>query len=68
MDNRINNIELKTVDLSANGICIISPSFFEFKNITDLEIFINDRKVETKVRYIRSENFNEGYKISFSLR
>lgn len=66
MDNRINNIELKTFDLSANGICIISPSFFEFKNITDLEVFINDRKVETKVRYIRSENFNEGYKISFS--
>lgn len=65
-DSKINNIELKTVNLSANGICICSPKLFDFKNITDLDLFINNKKIETKVNYIRNGKFNEGYEISFS--
>ena len=59
-------INAKTVNISANGICICIPNLL----ITEEEAYISfptlTKNIETRVKYIRSEKTNEGYLISFA--
>ena len=56
----------KTVDISANGVSIIIPELAFSEEDSDIEIMINEKIIQTKIRYVRSERINEGYKISFT--
>lgn len=55
-----------TVDLSANGVSIIIPELAFSEDDSDIEIMINEKIIQAKIRYVRSERVNEGYKISFT--
>ena len=55
-----------TYDISANGVCINLPNLHISENEdAKLSLFIDGREVSTKVKYVRSEKVNEGYKMSF---
>lgn len=56
----------KTVDISANGVSIIIPELIFSEEGSEIEIMLNERIIQAKVQYIRSEKIDEGYKISFT--
>lgn len=55
-----------TADISANGVSIILINPITTGINPELSININNRYVQTPVRYIRSEKFDKGYKLSFA--
>lgn len=55
----------KTVDISANGVSVILSSLANFDERTSLVLVINGKPIKTKVKYVRSESVDEGYRISF---
>ena len=57
---------VKTVDISANGVSLYSPELFISSTDAELVININGKKVQTKARYIRSERFGDAYRVSFA--
>lgn len=54
-----------TADISANGVSINLPNHIISENLSELIIDIDGIKIVTKVRYIRSEKTDNGYRISF---
>lgn len=56
----------KTVDISANGISIVIPELIFSEEGSEIEIMLNERIIQAKIQYIRSEKLDEGYKISFT--
>ena len=54
------------VDISANGISIELPTHSISEGASEIEIGINSKIVLAKIRYVRSEKTNNGYKISFA--
>lgn len=65
-NNLTKEFETNTIDISANGVCIFIPKYLDFQNISNISIYIKNKKIETNVRYIRAENINDGYKVSFT--
>lgn len=61
----VNRIKASTFDISANGVSIIVDTHLISKTDSELDIAIDGRNIKTKVRYVRSEKVDEGYKISF---
>jgi c-di-GMP-binding flagellar brake protein YcgR len=54
----------KSLDLSANGISILTENF---ENIPDeIIIFINNTPIPTTVQHIRTEEYSDKYKMSFT--
>ena len=53
-------------DISANGISIIMPVHIFPEDNAEIEVLTDGKTVKTGVRYIRSERFNDGYKLSFT--
>ena len=60
------NLNTQTSDISANGVSIIVPSLEVYSGDAYLNITIPEKKIKTKVKFIRSEKIDEGYKISFT--
>lgn len=58
-------VDAKTIDISANGVSILASHLIISNNDIDLLIKIKDKIIKTKSRYVRSESFGDGYKISF---
>lgn len=56
----------KTVDISANGVSIMIPELVFSEAGSDIEIMLNERIIQAKVQYVRSEKLDEGYKVSFT--
>lgn len=56
----------KTVDISANGVSILLPKHIISERNSELYIIINNKPFRTKIKFVRSEKVNEGYKISFT--
>jgi len=54
------------VDISANGVSIIIPELAFSETGSDIEIMLNERIIQAKVQYVRSEKLDEGYKVSFT--
>lgn len=54
-----------TADISANGISINLPKHIIPENLAELTINIDGVQIVTKIRYIRSEKTDDGYRISF---
>lgn len=59
-------LEGETYDLSANGISIIINSLIVSETPAKLMISMPDKKITTKINYVRSEKLDKGYKVSFS--
>lgn len=59
-------INSETVNISANGICIKTPSLIISEENTHICFSISDKTIKTNVKYIRSEKTNDGYLVSFS--
>ena len=56
----------KTVDISANGICINLPQHIISETHSEISVNINGHVINTKIKYVRSQKTADGYKISFS--
>ena len=63
-ENKFINIKTKTVDISANGVTILLASMGATTGALYLNIEANGRKIKTKVKYIRSEKTDSGYRVS----
>lgn len=66
LDNEIKDLEAKTIDISANGVSILLPINAVADNFADIVMAINGKLVQSRVRYIRTEKLEEGYKLSFT--
>ena len=62
------NIDTRTTDISANGVSIITPNIEINTGEAYLNISVFNKKIKTKVKFIRSEKVDSGYKISFSYK
>ena len=54
-----------TADISANGVSIIMPVHIFSEEDAEIEMMVEERLIRTKIRYIRSEKLDSGYKLSF---
>lgn len=57
--------QAQTTDISANGVSIILPVHVFSEDDADIEIMVEERLISAKIRYIRSEKIDDGYKLSF---
>ena len=58
-------IKAQTYDISANGVSLIFPIHEISVNNANLCLKINDKEINTKLKFIRSEKCENGYKFSF---
>ena len=56
----------QTFDISANGVSIILPVHAFSEEDAEIDIMIDGRTVHSKIKYVRSEKLEDGYKLSFS--
>lgn len=65
-DDELVRINAKTVNLSANGICICVPKPLVTEQDAYVSFSAGAKNIETRIRFIRSEKTNEGYNMSFA--
>ncbi len=65
LNGEIINIQTQTADISASGVSLTLPQREIGNEIAWLSITANNRQVKTKVKYIRDEKTESGYKMSF---
>lgn len=65
-NDSVKEFTAKTADISANGISLILPVHAISETSSGISVSINGRVVQAKVRFVRSEKVEEGYKISFA--
>jgi hypothetical protein len=56
----------QTIDISANGVSIVLPNHVFSEDDAEIEMMVEERLVCAKMRYVRSEKTDDGYKISFT--
>lgn len=56
----------QTVDISANGVSIVLPNHVFSEDDAEIEMMVEERLICTKIRYVRSEKTENGYKLSFT--
>ena len=61
----VEEIFSKTVNISANGVSITAEEYAVSSQDAALLININGRKIQTKIKFIRSDKIDDGYKLSF---
>ena len=54
------------VDISANGVSIELPTHSISEGASEIEIGVKSKIILAKIRYVRSEKTNDGYRISFA--
>lgn len=65
-DGKIREFPTRTFDISANGISIFLPMHIISQDDCEISILINGKKITAKIRFIRSEKVDSGYKLSFT--
>jgi len=55
-----------TADISANGVSIILPVHVFSEEDAEIEMMVKEKLITAKIRYIRSEKIENGYKLSFT--
>lgn len=63
--DKIKEFKTYTCDISANGISIFLPTH-EISDESEIEIAFNDIKISARIRYVRSEKIENGYRLSFT--
>jgi len=66
IDGKIEHYKAKTYDISANGVSIVLPEHLISVEDCYLEILVEGIEIRTKIRYIRSEKTDDGYKLSYT--
>ncbi len=66
VDGEIKKIDSKTVDISANGVCVILSEQIVSSKDSEMVLNINNKSISALVRYVRKEESIEGYKTSFA--
>ena len=64
-DGQTESYTTKTLDISANGVSILLPNHIFSESESEIEMMVEERLICTKIRYIRSEKYENGYKLSF---
>ena len=54
------------VNLSANGVCALFPNYFLTNGECSFKFKLDGKDFILKSKYIRSENYNNNYKVSFT--
>ena len=65
-ENQIKKFTTHTYDISANGVSIVMPVHEISTDDADIEIDFNNIKIAAKIKYVRSEKLEDGYKLSFT--
>lgn len=67
IEDEAGNREYQTqiCDISANGVSIFLP-VHDISDEASIEISFNEIKIAARIRYVRSERLEEGYKLSFT--
>lgn len=65
VDKELQDIKVKTFDISANGICLFIPDNVQYQNINELTINIENNFIKIKVKYIRAVKLEKGSKVSY---
>lgn len=65
-EDKIKEFTTHTLDISANGVSIFMPVHEISNEEAEIEIAFGDIKISARIKYIRSEKFEEGYKLSFT--
>ena len=55
-----------TCDISANGVSFELPEPVYTDYDSEMDIMVEERLIHTKIKYIRNEKSNNGYRLSFS--
>ena len=66
VNDEFKNYTTQTFDISANGVSIILPEHAVSEDDAEIDMMVNEKIVHAKIRYIRSEKTDGGYKISFT--
>lgn len=65
-NDEIKEFNAKVVDISANGVSIELPTHSISEGASEIEIGVKSKIILAKIRYVRSEKTNDGYRISFA--
>ena len=65
-DNEIRKITTTTCDISANGVSVILPDNRENDTNTEIVIYVSNRTISAKLRYVRCDKIDYGYKLSYA--
>ncbi len=65
-EDKIKEFTTHTCDISANGVSIFMPVHEISNEESEIEIAFNDIKIAARIKYVRSEKFEDGYKLSFT--
>lgn len=65
-EDKIKEYTTHTIDISANGVSIFLPVHEVTENESNIELSINNIKIESKIKYVRSEKVENGYRLSFT--
>ena len=66
IENMTKEFSTKTLDLSANGVSIFSSNLQNLDKINEIHILTKNRNIIARVRYVRNEKFENGYKLSYA--
>ncbi len=66
LDGEIKSFRGKTYDISANGVSVILSEHLICEGDCYLEMNVEGIDLQTKVKYIRSESVENGYRLSFA--
>ena len=64
-NGRFNQYSAETLDISANGVCILLNKWISSNDTVTLVLNINNKKLNITANLVRIENFKEKYKASF---
>lgn len=65
-DDELMEYQTKTIDISANGVSFLVYEPIPIQNATEIEILIDGKTVVSGIRYVRKEDYKDGYKASFA--
>lgn len=65
-EDKIKEFKTHTLDISANGISIFMPVHEISNEESAIEIAFNDITIASRIKYVRSEKVEGGYKLSFT--
>lgn len=66
IDGEPQSYTTETCDISANGVSFEIPEPVYSEEDSEIDIMVEEKLVHAKIKYIRNEKSNNGYKISFS--
>ena len=67
-DDEIRNIKARTIDISANGVSIFLPAKLVSTGDTEMNLYIDNKKLPIELNLVRVEEIAGGFKLSFKYK